>query len=87
MLEDLFKRFKREPAHQLVLESHGDSHAEFERVIITKTPQRCFEETMCHVAVEELQSEVACFCKLHGVDYTRIWPLGDMTPFDLKYNT
>ena len=52
--------------------------------IITKHPERCFEETMRHIKGSEPKPSAAGYRNLNEDDYIRVWPQGDSTPFELK---
>jgi hypothetical protein len=52
--------------------------------IITEDPQRCFEEAMQNIGQTKPQPEAAGFRNLDKDEYQRVWPLGDLSPFELK---
>jgi hypothetical protein len=52
--------------------------------ILTKNPERCFEEAMQHIKDSEPKPSAAGYRNLNEYDYVRVWPQGDSTPFELK---
>jgi hypothetical protein len=52
--------------------------------IITKQPERCFEEVRQHIAGGQPQPAAAGYRSLDEEEYKRLWPQGDSTPFELK---
>lgn len=52
--------------------------------IITKEPKRCFEEAMQYIRYTKPQPAAAGFRNLEEDNYTRVWPISDLTPFELK---
>jgi hypothetical protein len=52
--------------------------------IITKEPQRCFEEAMCILNDAEQAPDAAGYRDIEEEGYIRLWPKGDITPFELK---
>lgn len=52
--------------------------------IDTKEPEKCFEEAMRIIRDSEPKPEAAGFRDFAEEDYVRLWPEGDLTPFELK---
>jgi len=52
--------------------------------IITEEPQHCFEEAMQYIAQTKLQPAAAGFRNFDKDEFQRVWPMGDLTPFELK---
>lgn len=52
--------------------------------IITKDPDRCFEEAVGMIAPAKLPLSAAAYRERQGDRYVRLWPEGDSTPFVLK---
>ena len=52
--------------------------------IITKSPERCFEEALACAKARHLIPSAAGARELKGEEYTRLWPRGDHSPFKLR---
>jgi len=52
--------------------------------VITKEPDRCFEEIMGMIAPAKLPLSAAAYRESQGDRYVRLWPEGDSTAFELK---
>jgi hypothetical protein len=52
--------------------------------IITKQPQKCFEEALKLIDASEPSPRAAGYRDLEHDDYVRVWPEGDENPFELK---
>jgi hypothetical protein len=53
-------------------------------IMITKDPQRCFEEAMCILNDPDSAPDAAGYRDIEEESYIRLWPKGDITPFELK---
>jgi|SRR5437868_976616 hypothetical protein len=52
--------------------------------IITKHPEKCFEEAMLHIKGFAPNPSAAGYRNVNEDDYVRVWPQGDSTPFELR---
>jgi hypothetical protein len=52
--------------------------------ILTREPQRCFEEAMSILGSKEPVPRAAGYRNIKEENYIRLWPKGDRTPFELK---
>ena len=52
--------------------------------ILTREPQRCFEEAMRILGGKEPVPRAAGYRNIKEENYIRLWPKGDQTPFELK---
>ena len=52
--------------------------------IDSREPMRCFEEAMLIINDMEPKLNAAGYRDIEEEDYVRLWPEGDITPFELK---
>lgn len=52
--------------------------------IDTREPKRCFEEAMRIINDMEPKPDAAGYRIFEEEDYERLWPVEDLTPFELK---
>jgi len=52
--------------------------------LTTREPKRCFDEAMAIIAGTKPAPHAAGYRDFDEEDYVRLWPPGDLTPFELK---